>query len=42
MKVLLIVYDEEISFDPSRRGYARKRPGIMAADLVWETERVNS
>ena len=31
---------EELSFDPSLRSYARKRPGVMAAHLVWKTERL--
>lgn len=32
---------EELSFDPSFRGYARKRDGVMAADLVWKTEKLS-
>ena len=30
---------EEISFDPTFHGCGRKRPGPMAADLVWKTEK---
>lgn len=42
MKVLLIVYDEEISFDPTFHSCSRTRDGPMAANLTWETTKVDS